>query len=54
VTIGIEYRDSSGARIDTDTARVRNVAPGDTVRTEETTLLDAGAPTGRCQITSIR
>lgn len=54
VSIGIEYRDSSGARIDTDTARVSSVKPGDTVRTEETTLLDAGTTSGRCLITSVR
>lgn len=45
VSIKIEYRDSSGARIDTDTAYVRDVKAGDTVRGEETTLLDA-APSG--------
>lgn len=54
VSIGIEYRDSSGARLDTDTARIWSIAPGDTARTDETTLLDAGAPSGRCVITSIR
>lgn len=54
VRIGIEYRDGSGARIDTDTAQVSGIAPGDTARTEETTILDASATSGRCVITSIR
>jgi hypothetical protein len=54
VRVSIEYRDSSGARIDTDTARISGIAPGDTVRTEETTLLDAGTTSGRCLVTSVR
>lgn len=53
-TISIEYRDGGGARIDTDTARVSNVRPGETVRTEETTLLDAAASSGTCVLTGIR
>jgi len=44
-TVKIEYRDGSGSRLDTDTAYVRNIAPGDTARTEESTILDA-APAG--------
>lgn len=52
--ISIEYRDGGGARIDTDTARVSNVRPGETVRTEETTLLDAAASSGTCVLTGIR
>ena len=53
VRVELEYRDSSGARIDTDTVYVRNVAAGDTVRHDETTLLDAPpSGQGRCVITS--
>lgn len=51
--IGIEYRDSSGSRLDTDTSVVRDIAPGDTVRSSESTLLDAGAADGTCRITSV-
>lgn len=53
-TVKIEYRDSGGNRIDTDTAYVRNIAAGDTARTEESTLLDA-PPSGalRCEVVGI-
>jgi hypothetical protein len=53
-TVKIEYRDGSGSRIDTDTAYVRDIAPGDTARTEETTILDA-APTGSisCEVVGV-
>lgn len=53
-TIGVEYRDADGARLDTDTAYVRDIAPGDTVKHDETTILD-GAPSGAisCVITSV-
>ena len=52
--IEIEYRDSSGARIDTDTAYVRDIAPGDTVRGEETTILDAApSGSGRCVVVGV-
>lgn len=53
-TVKIEYRDGGGARIDTDTAYVRDIAPGDTARAEESTLLDA-APTGAisCSVVGI-
>ena len=51
--VRIEYRDSSGDRIDTDTAYVRSIAPGDTVRGEESTLLDAPVSSGRCIITGV-
>lgn len=50
VRLDIEYRDNAGARLDTDTAYVRDVAPGDTVRGEESTILDAGASDGDCLI----
>lgn len=40
-TVQIEYRDGAGNRIDTDTTSVRNVQPGDTVKAEESTILDA-------------
>ncbi len=53
-TVKIEYRDGGGSRLDTDTAYVRNIAPGDTARAEESTLLDA-VPTGTisCEIVGI-
>jgi hypothetical protein len=53
-TVKIEYRDGGGNRIDTDTAYVRDIAPGDTARTEETTILDA-APTGSisCEVVGV-
>lgn len=54
VAVTIEYRDSGGNRLDSDTARIRNIAPGDTARTEETTLLDAGATSGSCSVSSVR
>ncbi|WP_431895892.1 FxLYD domain-containing protein [Micromonospora haikouensis] len=41
VTLDIEYRDASGARLDTDTAYVGEVPAGDTVRGEESTVLNA-------------
>jgi hypothetical protein len=54
VSVKVEYRDGSGRRIDTDTAYIRDVQPGDTVKHEETTLLNASV-TGRgaCVITGI-
>lgn len=54
VRVGIEYRDSAGARIDTDSTWVRDIPPGDTVRTEEVTMLDASATSGKCAVTSVR
>jgi hypothetical protein len=53
-TLTIEYRDSAGNRIDTETTTVRNIAPGDTVRSSEITFLDAAASSGACGITGIR
>ena len=53
VRLKIEYRDSSGARLDTDTAYVRSVAPGDTARGEETTFLDATASSITCKIVDV-
>lgn len=41
VTLKLEYRDGSGARLDTDTAYVGSVPAGDTVRGEESTILNA-------------
>jgi hypothetical protein len=52
-TIHIEYRDSADSRIDTDTATVRDIAPGDTVRSDEQTLLDARATSGTCHVTDV-
>lgn len=54
--IEIEYRDGNGRRLDTDTAYIRDIEPGDTVSHQESTILD-GVPTGQggtCAITSIR
>lgn len=42
-----EYRDSSGALVDTDSTRV-TIPAGDTVRGTETTILNAPADGGRC------
>lgn len=54
VTIDIEYRDASGARLDTDTAYVGEVPAGDTVRGEESTVLNA-EPSGAltCKIVKV-
>lgn len=47
ITIEWEFRDSSGARVDTDTTRV-TVPAGDTIRDSETTLLPVAASGGTC------
>ncbi|XVV10841.1 FxLYD domain-containing protein [Actinoplanes sp. CA-131856] len=53
-TVRIEYRDAAGNRIDTDTSYVKSIAPGDTVKAEETTLLDAAiSGSGTCGITGV-
>lgn len=39
--VEVEYRDAAGTRLDTDTAYVRDIAPGDTARHDESTILDA-------------
>lgn len=53
-TITVEYRDSSGNRVDTDTARV-TVPAGDTVKTRESTILDAPVTgAAECGVTSVR
>lgn len=52
-TLKIEYRDSAGARLDTTTSYVRNVAPGDTVRGEESTILDVPTTSGSCKIVGV-
>lgn len=56
VTIELEYRDSSGARLDTDTAYVGEVPAGDTVRGEESTILNATPANGAvtCKVTKVR
>jgi hypothetical protein len=53
-SIKVEYRDGSGARLDTDTVYVRNIAPHDTARSRESTFLDA-PPAGQmtCAITEV-
>jgi hypothetical protein len=52
--VRVEYRDGGGSRVDTDTAYARDVAPGDTVRVDETTLLDAAVSGGTCNVAGIR
>jgi hypothetical protein len=52
--IELEYRDADGARVDRDSATARNVAPGDTVRVEERTLLDVPTTAGTCEVASVR
>jgi hypothetical protein len=52
-TVRFEYRDSAGRRVDTDSGYVRDVAPGDTVRAEEVTLLDAAVDSGECLIVGV-
>jgi hypothetical protein len=53
--VEIEYRDGGGARVDTDTAYVKSIAPGDVARHEETTLLDAGVTSGgSCHVVGVR
>ena len=47
-----EYRDASGARVDTDSTRVE-VPAGDTVRDEESTILNADASSGTCRLLSV-
>lgn len=53
--IRIEYRDGAGNRVDTDTAYVQTIQPGDTVRAEETTMLDAAVSpgSGKCAIVGV-
>jgi hypothetical protein len=53
-TVQIEYRDGAGSRLDTDTAHVQTIQPGDTVRHDESTILDAEAAGAiQCAITGI-
>lgn len=52
-SVGLEYRDGGGRRIDTDTARVPRLAPGDTAAYEEVTFLDAPTSGGTCKITKV-
>jgi hypothetical protein len=55
VRIGLEYRDASGARLDTDATWVRDLAPGDTARPSEVTFLGTEAPAGlSCAVTDVR
>lgn len=50
-TIGIEYRDQAGTRVDTDELVVGAIEPGGKVRKSETTLLDASADKLQCAVT---
>ncbi|MFI6332903.1 FxLYD domain-containing protein [Micromonospora chersina] len=53
VTLDIEYRDAAGARLDTDTAYVGNVPAGDTVRGEESTILNAESTSLTCKVVKV-
>lgn len=53
-TVEIEYRDGAGNRLDTDTARVQTIQPGDTVSHSESTILNGEASgTIRCEIIGV-
>ena len=53
-SVRIEYRDTRGDLIDTDTARVASIQPGDTAHKQEVTFLDADpGPTGTCKIVGV-
>ena len=45
-TVEIEYRDASGARLDTDTVRVATIKAGGVVRHDESTVLNGTATDG--------
>lgn len=51
--VRFEYRDAAGRRVDTDSGYVRSISPGDTVRSEELTLLDAEVSSGQCRIVGV-
>ncbi|WP_422751334.1 FxLYD domain-containing protein [Micromonospora sp. WMMD1219] len=53
VRLEIEYRDASGARLDTDTAYVGDVPAGDTVRGDESTFLNAESTTVNCKLVRV-
>ncbi|MEU5914203.1 FxLYD domain-containing protein [Micromonospora sp. NPDC047527] len=53
VTLKLEYRDATGARLDTDTAYVGSVPAGDTVRGEESTILNATSSTITCKVVGV-
>lgn len=50
----IEYRDGGGARVDTDRAFAFNVPPGEKVRLDESTHLNAETASGTCAIAGVR
>jgi hypothetical protein len=52
--VSIEFRDVAGTRIDTGSATAREVAPGDTVHVEESTLLDVPTRSGTCHVMTVR
>ncbi|MEV4620890.1 FxLYD domain-containing protein [Asanoa sp. NPDC049573] len=52
--VAIEFRDAAGTRIDTASATAREVAPGDTVTLEESTLLDVPTESGTCHVATVR
>jgi hypothetical protein len=52
--IQVQYRDAGGERLDTNETTARAVGPGETVRLEESTILDAPANAGTCTVTRVR
>ncbi|MFG3710093.1 FxLYD domain-containing protein [Micromonospora sp. NPDC047730] len=52
--VRFEYRDATGARLDTDSTTIRNITPGDTARANESTFLDAPpGSTIECRIVGV-
>jgi hypothetical protein len=51
--VQIEYRDSDGNLLDTDTALTRPVPAGDSIRAEESTQLNAAGPGGKCRLVGV-
>ena len=54
VHVQVEYRDVAGARLGTDETAAGTVAAGDTVRLEDSTILDPPANDGTCAVTRVR
>jgi hypothetical protein len=54
VHVQVEYRDAGGTRLKTDETAAGTVAAGDTVRLDDSTVLDAPADGGTCTVTRVR
>jgi hypothetical protein len=52
--VEVEYRDSNGKKVGTDSGTTRPVAPGETVRITESAALDTPLSSGTCEITEVR